>query len=76
MNDTFNEALKVLQKSGVIVFKTDTVMGLGVNGEDAVAVKIFLNLRAALLISRCIYLHILSRKSMNMHVTFQIMHLI
>ena len=46
MNDTFNEALKVLQQSGVIAFKTDTVMGLGVNGLDPVAVKNLFELKS------------------------------
>ncbi|MGB9793646.1 L-threonylcarbamoyladenylate synthase [Caldisericum exile] len=39
MKRQYEEALKHLNNHGVIAFKTDTVMGLGVNGLDNIAVK-------------------------------------
>ncbi|MGC9171461.1 L-threonylcarbamoyladenylate synthase [Caldisericum sp.] len=39
MKRQYEEALKHINNHGVIAFKTDTVMGLGVNGLDNIAVK-------------------------------------
>ncbi len=40
-----NTAVNVLKTGGIIVFKTDTVMGMGVNGFDKVAVKKLFDLK-------------------------------
>ena len=45
MKVAFEKARFVLEFGGIVAFKTDTVMGLGVNGFDSVAVKKLFDLK-------------------------------